>query len=393
MHPQPPPYDPKAPEAFITLAGARRWSARMAELAREAAAGPQAGRIVRQRHALELAIERLRGMLPRAPSCAELHAARLAGEAVALAGELTAAGRRRLRGLLRAALTGDGTLVPLFHLLRTAAMQVAGGFDVAFTGLNDGTPYDLIISHGSLEVEVACDIFSAEEGRLVHRRTWSQLVDRLDTDLRAWLTTRPGGYLLKMTLPQGLERSVLAEMHERIRRLLQSGGRRDHDEAAVLRLDPLLLSEAAAADHLVPLLRREFGPEAHLAVTAAGGGLLAMAARAGRADEIAVAMRRRLYSIAPQRLSARRPGILAMFIDDTDRSEWRGLRERLELEGETRQFLANKAARPVLAVTCSSRLELLGLDGAVEDGELRYRNPAHPAARTPALGPAILSSV
>ena len=86
-----------------------------------------------------------------------------------------------------------------------------------------------------------------------------------------------------------------------------------------------------------------------------------MAARAGRADEVAVAMRRRLFDIAPTRLSGTRPGILAIFIDDTDRSEWRGMRDRLELEGEARQFLAYKSARPVIAVTCASRLELFGL--------------------------------
>ena len=107
---------------------------------------------------------------------------------------------------------------------------------------------------------------------------------------------------------------------------------------------------------LMPSLRREFGPEAHLAVTAGGDGVFVMAARAGRADEVAVAVRRRLFDIAPTRLSGARPGILAMFIDDTDRSEWRGLRDRLELEGEARQFLAYKSARPVIAVTCASRL-------------------------------------
>ena len=109
----------------------------------------------------------------------------------------------------------------------------------------------------------------------------------------------------------------------------------------------------------MPSLRREFGPEAHLAVSAADGSVFVMAARAGRADGVAVAMRRRLFDIAPTRLSGTRPGILAVFIDDTDRNEWRGLRERLELEGEARQFLAYKAARPVIAVTCASRFELL----------------------------------
>ena len=106
-------------------------------------------------------------------------------------------------------------------------------------------------------------------------------------------------------------------------------------------------------------------------------------------------MRRRLAAVAPARLTGARPGILAMFIEDTDRNEWRLLREQMELEGEARQFMTTPEARSVVAVTCASRLELFGLPqpDAAPEGELRFRNPAHPAARAPALAPAILSSL
>ena len=65
------------------------------------------------------------------------------------------------------------------------------------------------------------------------------------------------------------------------------------------------------------------------------------------------------------------------------------------VEGETRQFLTLPEARRVVAVTCASRLELFGAGApdAAPDGELRFRNPAHPAARTAALAPAVMSSV
>lgn len=291
------------------------------------------------------------------------------------------------------ALAGSGTLVPVFHMLRTAALQASRGFSVTFAGLQDAAPYDLLIARGALEAEIACEVVSAEDGRLVQRRAWTDLADRVDADLRSWLMAYPGRYLLKMTLPQGLSASALEQLHTRIRRLLDTKGRRDHDAAAVLRLDPLLLAGGDAEDGLLPSLRREFGPEAHLAVTAVDRSVFAIAARAGRADEVAVAVRRRLFEIVPTRLSGTRPGILAMFIDDTDRSEWRGMRDRWELEGEARQFLAYKAARPVIAVTCASRFELFGMDGAADGGELRFRNAAHPSARVAALGPAIQSSV
>jgi hypothetical protein len=57
--------------------------------------------------------------------------------------------------------------------------------------------------------------------------------------------------------------------------------------------------------------------------------------------------------------------------------------------------LAHKEARPVIAVTCTSRFELFAASApsAAEGGELRFRNPAHPTAGAAALAPAVLSLV
>jgi len=388
----------EAVHAFIELAGARVWDARMAELKRGIGRGQHIGRALQQRHALELALERLRRR--GGGSAAELRLLALAGTAVAAWADIGAAGRRRLRASLQAALVGEGTLVPLLHLLRTAELQRSRGFTVSFAGWQEGAPFDLLLARDGIEAELACDVLSAEEGREVHRGAWVRLMDRVDPDLQTWLAAHPGRYMLKLTLPQGLRsddetQDRLAALHGRIRTMLREQRRADHDEAAVLRLDPLLLA-AAQADELGLLgsLRREFGHEAHLAVTAAGAGVFVMAARAGRENEVAAAMRRRLAVIAPARLTGTRPGILAMFVEDTDRAEWRQLREQLELEGEARHFLTDPAARGVVAVTCMSRFELLGAAApdAASEGELRFRNPAHPAARAAALAPAVLSS-
>jgi hypothetical protein len=156
-----------------------------------------------------------------------------------------------------------------------------------------------------------------------------------------------------------------------------------------------MLAAAQASElGLMPRLRQEFGPEAHLAVTSAGNALFVMAARAGREDEVAAAVHRRMAEIAPTRLTGTRPGILAMLIEDTDRLEWRHLRDQLRLEGEARRFMTKPEARSVIAVTCGSRLDLLGPD--VSEGqpstELRFRNPGHPHARQAALAAAVLSS-
>ena len=377
-------------EAFVGLIGGRRWATRLSEIARKSAGGRRAGKAILQQHAIELTIERLRRPLDRAPSGAECCIAQLAGEALAVDATLAPRGRGRWGGWLHRALDGDNTLAPAFHLLRTAAMQRERGFAVGFAGLEDGAPFDLLLSSNGTEAEVACDVVSAEEGRCVHRGAWFRLADRIDPDLQTWLAAHPGRYLLKMTLPHGLQGGLhdparegdgLSVLHQRIRALLEDRRRTDQDPALVLRLDPLLLT-AAQADELglMSSLRRDFGPEAHLSVTAAGGGVFVMAARAGREDEVAVAIRRRMAAIAPSRLTGSRPGILAMFVEDTDRTEWRALRERLELEGEARQFLTFPEARPVVAVTCTSRLELFGLPAP---GRRAGRRAPFPQSRSP----------
>ena len=390
--------DTAALDAFVECVGPALWRERLHTLRAQAAAATLEGRQVTQHHCSEFAIERLRsGALKRAPSVAERWMAAYAGDAARLFHSLPAAGQDRLHAMTGAALRDGTCLVPLFHLMRTAALHRARGFDVEFTGLAEAAPFDLLLRRDGMEAEVACDLVSAEDGRGVHRGAWFRLVDRIDPELQTWLRAHPGRYLLKMTLPGGLQQDgeLLGALHARISHMLSQQRRSDGDAAAVLRLDPLMLA-AAQADELglMPRLRQEFGPEAQLAVTAAGGGIFVMAARAGRENEVAAAVRRRMAAVAPARLTGTRPGILAMFIEDTDRAEWRLLRERLELEGEARQFMTNPEARSVVAITCTSRLELFGLAGpdAAPNGELRFRNPAHPAAKAPALASAVLSS-
>ena len=397
--------DPAQLAPFVALAGAERWRTRLAEIRDLATAGPRAGQAIRQRHGIELSLERLRRRPSTMASVSDALLGQIAVEIPKVAAQLTARGRDRLIEMLRLALSRQNTLIPLFHLIRTAMSHRANGFSVAFSRLDEQTPYDLLLRRDRMEAEVACDVVTAEEGRGVHRGAWFRLADRIDPDLQHWLAAHPGRYLLKMTLPQGLrgglqdsgsDDETLSRLHQRIRTMLQSRTRQDHDEAIVLRLDPLLLAGAQAEDMgLVPSLRREFGPEAHLSVTTAGNAVFVMAARAGQENEVAIAIRRRLSELAPARLTGERPGILSVFIEDTDRVEWRGLRDRLELEGEARQFMTNPAARPVVAVSFVSRFELFGVaePDAAPGGELRFRNPGHPSAAHAALAAAVMSSV
>lgn len=388
-------------QAFVGAIGHETWQARIAEIKAASAEGRHCGRAMLRRHALEFAIARMLRQEDRPLSAGEREIARLAGRLASHLGTLAPPGRMRLQAALREALRCPHALTPIFHQIRVAERLRAQGFAVTFSGFESEAPFDLTIARGGVEAEVVCDVASAEEGRDVPRRTWLQLADRIDADLQTWLAAHPGRYLLKMTLPRGLraeagkETATLAALHQRIRALLESQRRAEQDEAALLRLDPLMLAGAQADElGLLAQLRSAFGPEAHLSVTLASKGILVMAARATREDDVAAAVRRRLETLASTRFSGTKPGILAMFLEDIDLAEWRALREHLRLEGETRHFLTSPMARSVVAVSCATRAEMfaLGAPQAASAGELRFRNPSHPAARVSALAPAILAT-
>jgi hypothetical protein len=389
--------EPTVPAAFVRIAGSRAWAARLADLAKRAQAGPLSGRAAQQRHALEFVLARAAAPGARL-GLAERRVLAFAQDAVKLARTLPEGPRARLRALVLEGLTGEQTLIPLFHLLRTAALHRARGFAVEFAGLAEDAPFDLRIARDGAVAEVVCETVSAEEGRPVHRGDWCALVDRVHPELQTWLAAHPGRYLLKMTLPEGLAGpDQAAGLHARIMALLAAQKRQDSSADAVLKLDPLVLAGAQAGTALPRTLREQFGPEAHLAVTAgpSGGSVFVMAARAGRENAVAGAVVARMRLAAESRLTGQAPGILSMFVDDLDKGEWRSLRETLELEGAARRFLTEPAARRVVAAACVSRMEMFGMapPDAAPDGELRFRNPAHPAGKSAALAPAVTSSV
>ncbi|MFL1461881.1 hypothetical protein ACI6QG_06740 [Roseococcus sp. DSY-14] len=390
--------DHQALRAFLALGGVGRWQLRARELSDRLRAGAHSARAAQQRHALELVLARLAGKAEALASAGrtERRVCLLAQEAVRLSATLDDGPARRLRALVERGLEGEGNLVPLFHLLRTAALFRARGFEVRHDGLLHGTAHDLMVRREHALAEVACETLSAEEGRPLHKGDWAALVDMVNPELQTWLAAHPGRYVLKMTLPDGIaDPARLPELHRRIAGMLAAQKRQDSAADCILKLDPLALAGAQAGAALPARLRAQFGQEAHLAVTgdAASGSVMVMAARAGRENEVSAAAARRLSDTAQARLSGRQPGILALFLEDLEPAEWHGLRASLELEGACRRFLTTPEARRVVAVTCATRQELLGLPGAAPEGELRFRNPAHPAARSPGLEPAIASSL
>ncbi|MCE2923633.1 MAG: hypothetical protein LW837_27305, partial [Roseomonas sp.] len=181
--------DPKAMPDFLRLVGAELWAARLADLGRRAQASAFQGRATQHRHALEFALARAaRGT---AQGSAERRALGFAAEAVRLANGLPEARRDKLRAAITQGLSGEATLIPLFHLLRSAALYRAQGFDVRFSGLAEDSAHDLTISRGGAVAEVVCETISAEEGRPVQRGHWYALMDSVNPELQTWLAAHP----------------------------------------------------------------------------------------------------------------------------------------------------------------------------------------------------------
>ena len=401
------PVDPRILDSFAALAGGRIWRTRLTEIQRSAESGPA----IRPGDACAPCRRADRRAAPQAaePGAVRGRAPDRAARSRGSRGCGSPVPRRARTAdarCLRDALRGEATLVPLFHLLRTAVMQRSRGFDVAFAGLEDGAPFDLLLTRDRAEAEVACDVISAEEGRGVHRGAWFRLADRIDPD-SADLACRPSRPLFAEDDAAAGAAGRPLRRHGRRQSAGRAARTHPHDAgdqpAAPTTTRPSCCgwtrccwpARRPTTTGLLSSLRREFGPEAHLSVTAAGGGVFVMAARAGQENEIAVAIRKRLATLAPTRLTGDPPG--------HSRDVHRGHRPnrvarpaRATRTGRRdRQFLAGADARRVVAVTCASRLEMFGMTGSdvAPEGELRFRNPAHPAAKAAALAPAVLSSV
>lgn len=108
-----------------------------------------------------------------------------------------------------------------------------------------------------------------------------------------------------------------AALHRRIRTMPERWRHPEDDAAAPLRLEPLPPTAALLDEQgLLARLCQSFRPDAQLSVTSAGRDVFAVAAQAGRENNVATAIRRRMAALASRRLTGTHPGILAIFVED-----------------------------------------------------------------------------
>lgn len=350
---------------------------------------PLLRRAIRRRYLLELAMEQLFRRLNKRGESRPLPEeyrvlASVAGAIAEIAEALPAKPRKELNARIAQGLTGEGSLVSVFHLAATAQRFVSLGFRVSFPDLAGKAPYDLLVEKGGQSAEVACVTVPADVGRAIHSGDWDQLVGQLDPALQSYVERRPGRYILKLSMPEGIagSRGVTA-IRDEVVRLLSDGTRVARSDTVVLKLDPLTLApERLTEDNLHRRLETQFGHTANLAISIDGESVFVVAARSGKPDDIARGVLTQIADV-PRRFSGERPAMLFTLVDDLSPAEWVDLRDRMELEVAGRELLNRAENAPVHSVGFLSVPDLVTVDrpGFARHRSLWVVNPKHPQAR------------
>lgn len=117
---------------------------------------------------------------------------------------LSAAGRRRLRGMLLDGLKPDNNLLSLQHEIMTAVWLVDSGFDVEFNDIENGSGVDFIASREGLELEVECKMVTGDLCRKIHKRKVLMLYRYLLDTLTQICQSAKTGMVIRITVPDRL---------------------------------------------------------------------------------------------------------------------------------------------------------------------------------------------
>ena len=207
-------------ERFVRIAEWDQWSKRLEWLEREVGREGGMGLFWSERCALELAfasiwrryrVRRRRLTRVDAMTPEELRFLGFATALVRCYEVLSAAGRKRLKGMLQDATNKDDGLGPLAHEMFVATHLVSRGYEVGFHDLEGGSGYDLVASKGGVSVEVECKHISGDIGRQIHRKDLYRLGDRMTPRMVAHLGNLHTGLYLRLTIPGRLHRREEAQ--------------------------------------------------------------------------------------------------------------------------------------------------------------------------------------
>lgn len=385
-----------------TLAG---WKKRFENTAAQIRSNPMVEEFVRERFALECAMEellhfeRVRGRWPRLPEV-DISTHRLLGFAAALANvheRLSRKAQHALEGRVRGALKDQG-LASIAFELQVLSNLMHNGVDVVWNDLENGGGFDFLATYGDLSVEIECKTFSGDIGRQVHRRRLYELAAIVRDPLIAAIEAG-GSISVQVTIPKNLTGASVPHIATRIVSCLSIGTDFEDEVCRVttnaIAIEGSLLDTSQTAAQPQHDVIRNFvhdrfnidNPNAFL-VGRRGGPAALFILSSGTPDRVTKYMGRELSEGAKQ-LSGSRPGILCAQLIDMTPGEFSSLTQIPvgSLPGNAFQkmigdFLRSENRKHVHSI----RLSTLGniavsesVRGNILDRGFRERGPAYKA--------------
>jgi hypothetical protein len=240
--------------------------------------------------------------------------------------------QRRVTGILR----DDDNIRAFLFELQIATHFFRRGYDIQFADLKNLGNYDLLVSDGSLEIEIECKRKSVDAGRRIPRFSLYMLTDMLLARFENFsdhiLVTVTSGARLQANQAQLSD--LANQIHEAFKKDMTSRSLGQ----VTFTIERLALTGAIKNDEdAARVLSPYWSDGAHFAISSNREHTLVLKCQGVKRDEVLTAIYEELKGAADQ-LSKTRPALIACFIEELDDSAWGRLAEKSGLQVMTHKL-------------------------------------------------------
>ncbi len=337
---------------LISFVGQRKFEQRIRSIESRRAQDPIMGELISERHAIELELGRLQHMdmqgdteLWPDPETYEAlsHALRFASMVYLVLTRLSPEAKERLRDRLRRSLSGESSLRSLEHEMLVVAALRTQGWDLSFTGLENGTRTNLLVRKGDFALEIACKTVSADHGRQIGRADFRQLFSTLATKLEAMPSDCWKNRFVHLNLPGKFssDRNAIENYTDAVVCVMETGKAKPSSQQYRIDIKEIgptwytLKNNRDARIYIKTRLRTE---QFHSFCIRTAESVFVFAASSEAPDQTLSCCLRQLKQTTAQ-FSGHRPGVLWLNIDDLESYEWNTLKESSEFQRLLRKYL------------------------------------------------------
>jgi hypothetical protein len=311
---------------FLALGGEKLWAKRWRHLGEDFKRSPMLQKICSDYHWLELLLHdqsrsiSAHGQLAPPLIVEDIAVLHFIAMLLEVHARLTPAGKARLEGRVRAALSAETGFAALYLEMDIAHRLFNAGCDVEFPDLEGTAQCDLLFSNARVSGEVECKSLSADAGRKIHRKDFYRLLQPLEQYLlrRAQAGARE---VLLVTLKDRLPSKTASQ--QRLRDAIEraaSGAKSpiDGDFFSIQRQDfGPTLEAALSADRsaFYKACNDRFGENVHVAGPMSDQGCSVVVMRSLLGDDTSRPWLDAMEKAASQ-FSGTRPGFIAVQVND-----------------------------------------------------------------------------